>query len=230
MGCSKSWQFTLLVVILLILRASTETSPSVKKSLIVIPGLGRIDRLETVVHNLKLLKSQRDNRAGGMVWDCIVYIYAAREVTSFWSESEHLKFLYSECQIVEVANKRVTENLYMVQPAFVSQLYENVVLFLDDCKIEDSRSFDLARILRIMKLNNLTVASPMVCVYLIEVIDYIENYILILSLSLTVCILYIILYCTIYRLSVQTKVVDRNSVILCKHPHYLIRKAISLTS
>ena len=131
------------------------------RGLLVIPGLGRADRLSTVVHNLRTLERHywRESR---IKWSCIVYVYAAREVQSFWSNADQLSFVRSLCTIVEVPNKRVTENLYMVQPGLIGDHYDRVMILLDDCKIEDPQKFNLTKILRIMDDQQLTVASPMV--------------------------------------------------------------------
>lgn len=132
-----------------------------EQGLLVVPGLGRADRLETVVHNLRIL-SKHHFMSHEMSWDCIVYIYASRELISFWSRKDDLRIVYDLCHVVEVPNKRVTENLYMVQPALIERTYSKVMILLDDCKIKDPASFNLTSIMEIMRREQLTVASPMV--------------------------------------------------------------------
>lgn len=136
----------------------------VKSGLLVIPGLGRADRLTTVVENLALL----ENNYLKFGWDCIIYIYAPHNATDFWEKKRELSYISSLCNIVENTNKRVTENLYMVQPALLRDTYERIFILLDDCKLIPSDSteslaspyFDLAKLVRIMERNYLTVASP----------------------------------------------------------------------
>jgi hypothetical protein len=136
-----------------------------KKGLLVIPGLGRIDRLKTVVNNLKLLNRDYLSGKNDSLWDCIVYIYAQRTDTEFWNQNKELNYITSFCDIVENPNKKVTENLHMVQPFLINNIYEYIFILLDDCKLiarEDDDTFDLNKILHVMNINNLTVASPMV--------------------------------------------------------------------
>lgn len=95
-------------------------------------------------------------------WDCRVYVYAHQELISFWAMEKELKYLHSVCDVVKVPNQLVTENLRMVKPSELNQLYKYVMIFLDDCKIQDAQTFNLARILQVMEQQNLTVASPMV--------------------------------------------------------------------
>lgn len=132
-----------------------------QRGLIVIPGLGRSDRLTTVTDNLRILQ-QNYMDAQNIKWDCRVYIYAKRDLTSFWFMGKELKYLRSLCEIVEVPDQLVTENLHMVNPTELKQLYQYVMIFLDDCKIQDAQTFNLARIVHVMEQQNLTVASPMV--------------------------------------------------------------------
>jgi len=166
------------------------------KGIIVIPGLGRVDRLTIVVANLKLIYSQNEMHtthrlpSSTMVgsnsnnsfsnfsrssdtdyqWDCIIYIYASRESNSvFWNQVNDLQFLYTVCQVVEVPNKRVAENLHMLQPALIRNYYSRVFLLLDDCIL--TSSFNMSRLLLIMSRNQLTVISPAV-----RLISYITLY------------------------------------------------------
>lgn len=141
-----------------------------KRGLLVIPGVGRSDRLRTLVSSLKLL--ERNYLTGPRrSWDCVVYIYAPPSDVSFWGMKEELGYVNSLCSTVEHTNKRVTENLYMVQPALIKNVYSHVFVLLDDCKLlpdPDSvvpgsePAFNLQRMLDIMEHNNLTLASPRV--------------------------------------------------------------------
>ena len=152
------------------------------KGIIVIPGLGRVDRLTIVVDNLKRIYSRNEeysssssssishhnnnnsssNRGDNdFQWDCIIYIYASRELNSiFWNQVNDLQYLSTVCEVVEVPNKRVAENLHMLQPALIKNYYSRVFLLLDDCIL--TSSFDLNRLLLIMDRNDLTVISPAV--------------------------------------------------------------------
>lgn len=135
---------------------------SASRGIIVVPGLGRADRLRTVVSNLKLLE-HKYIKGRHHQWDCIVYVYADRTDESFWSHTEELDYVRSVCSIVENVNKRVTENLFMLQPTLLRASYSRVFILLDDCKLEEEAgSFDLSGMLRVMKHNNLTVVSPLV--------------------------------------------------------------------
>jgi hypothetical protein len=149
------------VLLLCVAKLASTTILPLSNGLLVIPGLGREDRLDTVVHSLRVLRTHYTNTLN-VKWDCVVYIYAPRELTSFWSKSKELSYLYGECKVIEVPNKRVTENLYMVQPALIEQHYNRIIILLDDCKIQDPSSFNLTRILQIMDKERLTVVSPMV--------------------------------------------------------------------
>jgi hypothetical protein len=152
---------------------------TVNKGIIVIPGLGRVDRLTIVVDNLKRIyswdedyssSSSHNNSSSsssssrvhnGYHWDCIIYIYTSRESKSnFWNQIDDLQYLYTVCEVVEVPNKRVAENLHMLQPALIRNYYSRVFLLLDDCIL--TSSFELNRLLLIMDRNQLTVISPAV--------------------------------------------------------------------
>jgi len=100
------------------------------QGIIVIPGLGRADRLQTVVSNIKLLEHNHIKNLN-YKWDCVVYVYAERSDTSFWSHSSEISYVQSLCTIIENVNKRVTENLYMLQPALIKRSYIRVFIMLD---------------------------------------------------------------------------------------------------
>jgi len=137
----------------------------IRRGLVIIPGVGRPDRLRTLVGSLKVLErdylTAPQSPGGLMGWDCIVYIYASHdEATEFWSMREELEFVKSLCRTVEHPNRRVTENLYLAQPALFRHAYSHVFILLDDCKLQ--RGFNLQHIMRSMEYNNLTIASPRV--------------------------------------------------------------------
>jgi hypothetical protein len=134
-----------------------------KEGILVIPGIGRVDRLQTTVSNLHMLSDYLTGVDGKEpTWDCIAYIYAFYNDTTFWGTKD-LPYLLKTCDIVENPGKRVTENLYMAQPALLRSTYEYVFILLDDCKLlGNNERFALDFIVRIMKQSRLGVASPMV--------------------------------------------------------------------
>ena len=105
---------------------------------------------------------------------------------NFWSKKDDLDYLRLYCDLIENPNKMVTENLFLVNPHNLDIFYDYVFILLDDCKLlineimhdkkdnilnrngknkmkNDIKStFNLNKILHLMKVNNLTVASPMV--------------------------------------------------------------------
>jgi hypothetical protein len=137
-----------------------------KQGILVIPGIGRIDRLQTTVSNLKMMAPYLTG--GGFAgressWDCVAYVYALHNDTVFWNAKKELEILSKNCDVVENPGKRVTENLYMAQPALIRKSYEYVFILLDDCKLLGKESvFDLEYMIKIMRLNGLSVASPKV--------------------------------------------------------------------
>ena len=133
-----------------------------KRGILVIPGLGRSDRLDIVVYNIKQLvagnhilkinngdsldeisvKTESEKNTDldlyGNSWDCLIYIYAEKtnsNFTDFWSKTKELDYLKLYCDIVENPNKMVTENLYMVQPKTLELSYKYVFILLDDCRL-----------------------------------------------------------------------------------------------
>ena len=158
----KRWISVLGLLILCICLYSDADWHQQKAGLLIVPGLGRSDRLSIVVQNLQFIRKERSMEGSSIAWDCVVYVYAPRELVSFWSMADELRYLYEECKVVEVPNQKVTENLYMVQPALIEKHYKTVFIMLDDCKITDINSFSTIRMLKIMEANKLTVASPLV--------------------------------------------------------------------
>jgi hypothetical protein len=148
------------VLYLSICIVSILVSGSSKEGIIIIPGLGRSDRLDTVIHNLYLLS---DFIMGpSSTWDCLVYIYAEYNDTRFWINEEKLDILYAICDVVEYPGKRVTENLHLAQPALLRNSYQYVFALLDDCKLLGKDVFALDKMIHVMQVNALTVASPLV--------------------------------------------------------------------
>ena len=145
-----------------------------REGLLVIPGLGRSDRLNTALNSLQLLSHKLVGT--NAAWDCMVYVYAPREwkaqPDSIWYQEKKMEDLRSLCQVIENPNKKVTENLHMVQPALIKHTYSYVFVLLDDCELQASLGttnsssskgeFDIDRILAVMETNKLTVASPFV--------------------------------------------------------------------
>ena len=156
---------TLCSAILFLLLGLPSYSERPREGLLVIPGLGRPDRLDTVLSNLDQFKHKLNGSEP--LWECIVYVYAPREwkvlSSSFWYAKGKLEHLQSMCKIIENPNKRVTENLHMVQPALIKHAYQYVFVLLDDCELRgDGGYFDIDRILAVMEANELTLASPYV--------------------------------------------------------------------
>ena len=150
-----------------------------REGLLVIPGLGRPDRLDTVLSSLQVFSHKLLGR--NATWDCVVYIYTPREwkvlPDSIWYQKKKLEELQSLCDMIENPNKKVTENLHMIQPALIRHSYQYVFVLLDDCQLQPSQEssqidrhrsgsgvgeFDIDRILAVMETNELTVASPFV--------------------------------------------------------------------
>ena len=139
-----------------------------KDGLVVIPGLGREDRLVTVRDNLRMLERLAYiGSGGGRPWDCIVYVYAPHNDTKFWSNQEDIGYISSVCDIVENSNGRITENLHMLQPSLIKSAYKRVFILFDDIQLIGkntlmSSDFDLGGFVEMMSRNGLTVASPRV--------------------------------------------------------------------
>ena len=132
------------------------------KGLMVVPGVGREDRLATLVESLRLLYPYL--KGDTSQWDCVVYVYAPRSDSTFWSSSEDIKYVRSVCDMVENPKKRVTDNMRSVQPSLIKKHYSHVFILLDDCKLVPSSthslSWDLQKIIDLMLYNGLTVATP----------------------------------------------------------------------
>ena len=111
-----------------------------REGLLVIPGLGRSDRLNTALNSLQLLSHKLVGT--NAAWDCMVYVYAPREwkaqPDSIWYQEKKMEDLRSLCQVIENPNKKVTENLHMVQPALIKHTYSYVFVLLDDCELQAS--------------------------------------------------------------------------------------------
>ena len=133
---------------------------AMKQGILIIPGIGRADRLRTSLSNLLMLDRYLFGDASN--WDCVAYIYALHNDTKFWALQSELAILRKYCSVIENPGKRVTENLYMAQPALMKESYEYVFILLDDCKLLGSDGFPLSYMIEVMKENKLTVASPLV--------------------------------------------------------------------
>lgn len=131
------------------------------KVLIVIPGLGRSDRLKTVVQNIRILfEDQTDSSR--LELNCVIYIYVSRSDSSFWSNKDEIAYLSKYCELIENINKKVTENIYMIQPAYLRKNFHYVFLLLDDCLIKEKKDFQLQGMIDLMRCNKLSVVSPLV--------------------------------------------------------------------
>ncbi len=111
------------------------------RGLVLIPGLGRVDRLQHVVDNLALLQSFISEQGG---WDCIVYIYAARHATepsisnvdedsAFWAESHSANrdYVSKMCNVVENPGGLVAQNLWLAQPHLLRHVYSHILVCND---------------------------------------------------------------------------------------------------
>lgn len=137
------------------------------KGLIIVPGIGRVDRLATLLSSLKLLDpyinyrsshtvsstgtdeisssstknkyARKRIRAGGKRnWDCIVHAYAPSNDT-FWHAIDMIDALESYCEIRERPKNRFTENLASVNPSYLQEhQYNKVFILLDDIKLMPS--------------------------------------------------------------------------------------------
>jgi len=138
-----------------------------KQGLLVIPGLGRMDRLDTVVTNLKALEPFLIGGTDSL-WDCVVYTYAPREFIPvkgsnyFWGATDTLKYVKGLCDIIENPGKYVIDHLHMVAPALLRLSYQYIFVLLDDCRITSTENFDLLSMIAIMEENKLSMASPRV--------------------------------------------------------------------
>ena len=139
-------------------------SRNLKKGLLVIPGLGREDRLQIVQSNIRVLvqsgillhKSEKDkiqrkemngdNDITGIkdynnLWDCVIYIYAEKpnidaiSNDGFWNKTLEMNYIKNFCSFVLNPGKLVSQNLQMVQPVTVQDSYEYIFILLDDCRL-----------------------------------------------------------------------------------------------
>ena len=136
------------------------------RGLLLIPGLGRLDRLGIVLQNLKTLKSHLATEGRGGQWDCLVYVYA-KEDDEFWGAEKRIKALKRMCNVVEHPGRLITENLLLVNPDHLD-MYTHVFILLDDVALfsdpklgeKGQSNFDLNHMMDVMHHNKLTVASP----------------------------------------------------------------------
>lgn len=151
--------------------------------IIVVPGLGRADRIAIVKNNLSYLEStgilkekklkkellyENDIRVAKNLWDCVIYVYARRNNTSFWHDSiDDIEYINKYCHMIEVPDQRISSNMYMLQPALLSHRYEYVFILLDDIELYHMytptiEQFTLQKMISLMQSNQLTVLSPRV--------------------------------------------------------------------
>jgi hypothetical protein len=139
-------------------------SNKLKKGLLVVPGLGRGDRLKVVHSNIKLLVSSgillhktkkeeiernfmnstnnsEQNKEYNNIWDCVVHVYIQKPNGTdipnheFWSKTAEINYLENFCEIVLNPGKLLSHNLHLVQPEIVESSYEYVFILLDDCRL-----------------------------------------------------------------------------------------------
>ena len=123
-----------------------------KKGLLIIPGLGRGDRLDIVHCNIKLLVSSgillhktkkeeiennelngendlKGNKEYENIWDCLIYIYSKKPnenlipTHEFWNKTVELTYIENFCEIALNPGKLVSHNLHMVHPETVQTSY-----------------------------------------------------------------------------------------------------------
>lgn len=152
------WLFISMIQIIDMIGIHEEVKP---RGLLVIPGLGRADRLDTVVHNVKLIMEPKFEMHK-IEWDCVIYVYTSRTDESFWSNKEKLNYVSQFCKIIENPGKKVTENLYMLQPSLIYRSYKYVFILLDDIKLDRKDPNTLNSLYSLLLCNNLTVVSPLV--------------------------------------------------------------------
>jgi len=137
-----------------------------KEGLVVIPGLGNVDRVKAVAKNLQLLSHKLNNSDNDATWDCVIYVYAVREPkvspTSAWADVNRMDFISKLCKVIENPGKLITENQFMVQAPLIRLSYQYVFILFDDCELLGESEFDLDRVLGVMEYNHLTLASPLV--------------------------------------------------------------------
>jgi len=132
--------------------AAAAAAPTKALGLVVVPGLGRADRLETVIHNLRMLINgghlvKRSDAAArqqrrATLWDCAVHIYANRrepQNAAFFAETDKLAYVAQYCHVTEYPNQRVTTNMWTVKPWDVRGYYSYVFVLLDDIKLIPSK-------------------------------------------------------------------------------------------
>lgn len=150
---------SLFVPLLLVCLQITFASDPV--GIIVVPGLGRLDRIKTVAFNVEILFAS--DSSSSIQWDCVVYIYALRTDIAFWQDGRNgLIRIKKYCTLIENSGKRVSENMYMLQPALFQRSYSYVFLLLDDIMVPKDGQFSLQRMIQILHCNQLSVLSPMV--------------------------------------------------------------------
>lgn len=139
---------------------------SMRRGILVVPGLGRSDRLQVVYDNIVNLLGPTRASTPAVQWDCVIYVYTSRTESEFWTSPENAKkwsYLSSRCDIVENIGKKVTENMYSLQPALIRAAYQYVFILLDDIRAPTSTSGSLLQqMIDALTCNRLSVLSPMV--------------------------------------------------------------------
>lgn len=133
---------------------------ALKRGVVFIPGLGRLDRLRIVLSNVRYL---RQLLVIDDTWDCVVYVYAPRSDIDFWGHAKEIRELGTYCRIVENPGKLVAENMKAFRPESIHLNYQYVFLLLDDCRIcAVPPCVELEKLITLMQHNELSLASPRV--------------------------------------------------------------------
>lgn len=140
------------------------------QGVVLIPGIGNLDRLATVTANLRHLNTTKGFFTH---WKCVVYVYSI-ELVPYVSALKAFK-----CIIHHVPGQHVSANIKQFTPTDVAAAgYKYVFILLDDVSLINDKKysgnsvasgskslpinylFDLQKFLRIMERNHLTLASP----------------------------------------------------------------------
>eukprot|EP01038_Epipyxis_sp_PR26KG_P013597 gene13597-18251_t len=76
--------------------------------------------------------------------------------------TEQLNYVGKWCRLIETPGRMVTENLYLVQPYLIDNIYSHVFILFDDIVLIGKNKFNLNKLLRIMEHEKLSVVSPMI--------------------------------------------------------------------
>eukprot|EP01041_Mallomonas_annulata_P005701 gene5701-11495_t len=139
--------------------AISTQNPS-KEGIIIIPGLGSLQRIPYVLKNLKNLQNVL-NRATQQ-WDCSIVIYAHDNDKKFWKRGHNdIETIRSSCNITLNPGGYYTQNIHTFNPKDLRNIYKYVFILLDDVNLGNyNTKFNLSYMLDIFRFNNATMASP----------------------------------------------------------------------